>query len=251
MTSPGTNPKTLNSTSSAQAIEFVNSVLQLQLRIAVFDCDGTLWSGDAGEGFFDWELQQNLLSDEVMHWARPRYATYKAGKVTEEQMCGEMVTMHRGLTEAEVQRAADRYFEEHCVSDIFPEMQVLVHLLQGAGCEVWAVSSTNEWVIRAGMRHFGIPEEKILAAAARIVDGKITDQLIRIPTGEGKPKAIHQAIRRAPDAAFGNSIWDAAMLGIARRPFVINPTPQLQKIAGERRWPIYFPDSVRAEIKDN
>ena len=38
------------------------------------------------------------------------------------------------------------------------------------------------------------------------------------------------------------------MLGIARRPFVINPTPQLQKIASERRWPVYFPDSVRAEI---
>src|SRR5947209_4868567 len=100
MNSLGTNPNTLNSTSSAKAVEFVNSVLQLQLRIAVFDCDGTLWSGDAGEGFFDWELQQNLLSDDVAHWARPRYATYKSGKVTEEQMCGEMVTMHRGLTEA-------------------------------------------------------------------------------------------------------------------------------------------------------
>src|SRR2546429_9844358 len=179
------NPHTLNSTSLGQAIEFVNSVLQLQLRVAVFDCDGTLWSGDAGEGFFDWELQRNLLSDEVVHWARPRYAAYKAGKVTEEQMCGEMVTMHRGLTEAEVQRAANRYFEEHCVSDIFPEMQVLVHLLQGAGCEVWAVSSTNEWVIRAGMRHFGIPEEKILAAAARIEGGTITDHRIRTPTGAG------------------------------------------------------------------
>jgi phosphoserine phosphatase len=251
MTSPGTNLKTLSPTASAQAIEFVNSVLQLQPRVAVFDCDGTLWSGDAGEGFFDWELQQNLLSDEILRCARPRYAAYKAGKVTEEQMCGEMVTMHRGLTEAEVQRAADRYFEKYCVGDIFPEMQVLVHLLQGAGCEVWAVSSTNEWVIRAGMRHFGIPEEKILAAAVRIVDGKVTDGLIRVPSGEGKSKAIHQAIRRAPDAAFGNSIWDAAMLGIARKPFVVNPTPQLQKIASERRWPVYFPDSVRPEPKED
>src|SRR5207245_445048 len=214
MTSPGMNPKTLNSTSSAQAVEFVNSVLQLQLRVAVFDCDGTLWSGDAGEGFFDWELQQNLLSDEVMHWARPRYATYKAGKVTEEQMCGEMVTMHRGLTETEVQRAGDRYFEQHRVRDIFPEMQVLVHLLQGAGCDVWAVSSTNEWVIRAGMRHFGIPEEKILAAAARVVDGKITDHLIRIPTGQGKSKAIHEAIRRALKGC--RQRVDGAVAGISR-----------------------------------
>jgi phosphoserine phosphatase len=116
---------------------------------------------------------------------------------------------------------------------------------------VWAVSSTNEWVIRSGMRHFGIPEEKILAAAVRIVDGKVTDGLIRVPTGEGKSKAIHQAIRRAPDAAFGNSIWDAAMLGIARKPFVINPTPQLQKIASERRWPVYFPDSVRPKSNED
>jgi len=74
MTSPGTNPKTLNSTCSAQAVEFVNSVLQLQLRVGVFDCDGTLWSGDAGEGFFDWELEQNLLSDEIVRWARPRFS---------------------------------------------------------------------------------------------------------------------------------------------------------------------------------
>src|SRR5438093_6522166 len=212
------NPNTLNSTSSAQAIEFVNSVLQLQLRVAVFDCDGTLWSGDAGEGFFDWELQRNLLSDEVVHWARPRYAASKAGKVTEEQMCGEMVTMHRGLTEAEVQRAADRYFEEHCINDIFPEMQVLVHLLQGAGCEVWVVSSTNEWVIRAGMRHFGIPDKRILAAAVEIDNGKITERLIRVPTGEGKPQAIRSAIGRDPHVAFGNSIWDKEMLQMARHP---------------------------------
>lgn len=240
----------MKANSSAKAVEFVNSVLQLQPGVAVFDCDGTLWSGDAGEGFFDWELEQDFLSDEIMRWASARYATYKAGKVSEEQMCGEMVTMHRGLTEAEVQRAAMRYFELHCVRDIFPEMQLLVTMLQGAGCDVWAVSSTNEWVIQAGMKHFGIPEERILAAAVRVIDGKITDRLLRVPSGEGKPKAIHEAIRRAPDAAFGNSIWDAAMLGIARHPFVINPTPQLDKIAIKRRWPVYYPDSVTTKPQD-
>ncbi len=28
---------------------------------------------------------------------RARYAEYKAGKVSEDDMCGEMVTMHKGL----------------------------------------------------------------------------------------------------------------------------------------------------------
>jgi phosphoserine phosphatase len=233
------------SPSNSRASDFIDSVLNLHPPIAAFDCDGTLWSGDAGEGFFDWELGQNLLSEDIQHWARPRYAAYKAGRVSEEQMCGEMVTMHRGLTEAEVQRAAIRYFEGNFVHYIFPEMRDLVRRLQEAGCEVWAVSSTNQWVIQAAMPHFGIPEERVLAAAVRVVDGKITDRLIRVPTGEGKPKVIEEAIHRAPDAAFGNSIWDAAMLGIARCPFVINPTPQLEKIAKQRRWPIYHPDQIQ------
>jgi phosphoserine phosphatase len=120
-----------------------------------------------------------------------------------------------------------------------------VQQLQQAGCVVWAVSSTNEWVIRAAMPHFGIPEERVLGAAVRVVDGVITDQLLRVPSGEGKPRALEQALRRAPDAAFGNSMWDAAMLGVARHPFVINPTAELEKIAGQRRWPVYRPADHR------
>ena len=60
--------------------QFIKSVLQLNPRVAAFDCDGTLWSGDAGEGFFSWELDQGLVSEEIARWARARYADYKAGK---------------------------------------------------------------------------------------------------------------------------------------------------------------------------
>jgi hypothetical protein len=63
--------------SSSKAADFIASVLRLELRIAAFDCDGTLWAGDAGEGFFDWELKQGLLPDEIAAWARSRYADYK------------------------------------------------------------------------------------------------------------------------------------------------------------------------------
>ena len=96
------------------------------------------------------------------------------------------------------------------------------------------------------MKHFGIPEEKIVAAAVRVGDGVITNSLIRVPSGPGKTKAIHEVIQRAPDAAFGNSIWDAAMLGIARHPFVVNPTPELEKVARERSWKVYHPDAPGA-----
>jgi phosphoserine phosphatase len=238
------NPSNVGSAFSSKAATLINSVMQIQSRLAVFDCDGTLWAGDAGEGFFTWELERGLVSKEIVRWARARYADYRAGKVSEDDMCGEMATMHRGLQEAIVQRAADEYFDAQMAAHIFPEMRELVRRLQESGCEVWAVSSTNEWVIRAGMKHFGIPAENILAAAVRVVDGIITDDLIRVPSGEGKPRAIRDTIGQAPDSAFGNSIWDAAMLAIARHPFAVNPTAELEKIAQQNHWPVYFPEPL-------
>ena len=224
-----------------QADDFIETVLQLKPSLAVFDCDGTLWSGDAGFGFFDWELSRGLVADDVVVWARSRYTDYLAEKVSEDDMCADMVTINRGLAVADVKKAAEEFFEATMVQGFFPEMQKLVLHLQSAGCEVWAVSSTGEWVIQAGMKHFGIPPGRILAAAVAVNEGRVTDKVIRVPSGKGKPLAIREVIARTPDAVFGNSIWDVEMLEIARHPFAINPTPQLRAVATERKWPVYLP----------
>jgi len=223
---------------------FIDSILRLEPRLAVFDCDGTLWSGDAGETFFAWEQAEELVPEEIVRSMQARYADYKAGNVAEELMCGEMVTMHKGMIEADVQRAATRFFDLNFVDSIFSEMKELVHRLQAQGCDVWAVSSTNEWVIRAGMRHFAIARDHILAAAVAIDNRRVTDQLLRVPSGDGKPKAIREVLKRDPDAAFGNSRWDIDMLAIARHPFAVNPNPDLEQAARQRGWNIYFPDGT-------
>lgn len=223
----------------------IESVLRLGPHLAVFDCDGTLWSGDAGERFFDWELSREVVSPEVVRWARARYADYKAGKVSEDDMCGEMVTLHKGLKEAEVLRLSKEFFEQNFAQKIFPEMRRLIAELQNSGCDVWAVSSTNEWVIRESMKHFGISKEKILAAAVEIENGIITDRLVRVPSGIGKPKAILEVIGRPPDTAFGNSRWDTEMLQIARYPVAVNPNPDLEEVARQQGWTVYWPNGTR------
>jgi phosphoserine phosphatase len=238
------NPENRKLSTPSRTADFIQTVLRLKPQVAVFDCDGTLWAGDAGFGFFDWELARGLVSDDAVRWARARYEDYLAGKVSEDDMCAEMVTINRGLAVADVMRAAAEFFEEKMVGGFFPEMKDLVLRLRDVGCEVWAVSSTSEWVIQAGMKHFGIPASRILAAAVAVEDGKVTEKVIRVPSGKGKPQAIRDVIARTPDAVFGNSIWDADMLEIARHPFVINPTPELLTISGERKWPVYYPDSV-------
>jgi phosphoserine phosphatase len=236
-------PVSSSSTATDRASAFIDSILRLEPHVAVFDCDGTLWSGDAGETFFAWEQEENLVPEAIAHSMRARYADYKAGNVAEDVMCGELVTMHKGMIEADVQRAATRFFDLIFVEQIFPEMRELVQRLPAQGCDVWAVSSTNEWVIRAGMRHFGIARDHVLAAAVAIEKMRITDRLVRIPSGDGKPKAIRDVIKKHPDAAFGNSRWDADMLEIARHAFAINPNPDLERTARERGWGVHFPQA--------
>jgi phosphoserine phosphatase len=106
------------------------------------------------------------------------------------------------------------------------------------------VSSTNEWVIRAGMKYYGIPENRILAAAVAIENGIITDRLVRVPTGAGKPAAIRDVIRKDPDASFGNSRWDTEMLAMAKHAFAVNPNPDLENTAKQRGWTVYWPDKI-------
>ncbi len=225
--------------------DFLDAVLRLEPRVAAFDCDGTLWSGDAGETFFDWEIRTGLVSAEIGRAMRARYAEYKAGKVSEDEMCGEMVTMHKGMSEAELMRAASEFMVHSFPGQIFPEMQELVRRLAANGCEIWAVSSSNEWVIRAGMKQFGILEERILATKVALENGIVTDRLVRIPSGPGKPQALREVVKKNIDAAFGNSRWDADMLALATHGFAVNPNPDLGAAARQRGWTVYFPDGTR------
>ncbi len=231
----------MTNSSSAQS-EFIDSVLRLNPSVAAFDCDGTLWSGDAGEGFFSWSMKRGMVSDHIERWARARYCDYKLGRVAEEVMCGEMATMYHGLREDDLQRATDEYFEYGIAPGIFPEMRDLVLRLRAAGTDVWAVSSSNHWIIRSGMRTFGIPPDRILAAEAVVDNGFIADRLIRVPSGPGKPDALREVLPSPPDCAFGNSIWDQEMLAMAKYAFAINPSPKLKEIAAASGWQIYQPE---------
>jgi phosphoserine phosphatase len=120
-------------------------------------------------------------------------------------------------------------------------MVSLVAALRVAGVELWTVSSTNKWVVAAGVSDFGIPEERVLAAEVRVDKGLITSDIVAIPTGKGKSTALAQAGLAHPDAVFGNSIHDLAMLEIARNPYPVNPSPALLEKAAKNGWGYFLP----------
>ena len=227
---------------SSAALQFVESVVALRPQVAVFDCDGTLWEGDSGADFFYWEIKRGLIPQAIAQWILPRYEAYKAGKVDEETMCGEMVAINAGISEKVLEEAAEEFFSTVVEHRIFAEMQELTRRLAESGTELWAVSSTNVWAVAAGVRRFGIPQERVLAVCVEIQDGLATEKLIHVPTDEGKAVAIRKHLSASVDACFGNSIHDAAMLELSQQPFAIGPTQELKGIAQAKGWKIYWPD---------
>lgn len=221
--------------------EFLAQVEATEPKVAVFDCDGTLWGGDAGVGFMRWSMSSGLLSRDACDWIDARYRAYVRGEVAELAICGEMVQIYRDLREAELRQAVHTFYEAAIRPQIFPEMMQVCQQLLKKGTTLWAVSSTNNWLIEDAMRDFGIPPERVVAAAVRVVNGLITDEVLNVPTDEGKAESLVRLGVAHPDAVFGNSIHDAAMLAIARRPFAVNPTLALIEVAAARGWPVFQP----------
>ena len=233
------------SKSNPKASQFLETVLALRPQLAVFDCDGTLWGGDSGRDFFYWEIERGIVSRDVAEPMLERYRQYEAGVVDELTMCGEMVTMNRGVAIDALYAAAEEFFHEVVASRIFAEMRELTHRMQDAGCELWAVSSTNNWVVEAGAEVFGIDRKRVLAACVSTEDGRATDRLERVPTDELKAVAIREVIARPVHGVFGNSVHDQAMLGIAEHSFCINPNPDLEDVAKAKGWSVYWPEGSR------
>jgi phosphoserine phosphatase len=233
------------------AAELERLVFELEPKVAVFDCDGTIWGGDAGYGFMIWSIEQGLVSRAQSDWIDTRHRAYMAGKVSELEICGEMTQLYAGLREQEMQGAAAEFVKHHVQHRIFDEIARVIAGLRERGTTLWAVSSTNKWVIAEGVRQFGIPAERVLAAEVRVADGLLMPDLVDVPTDEGKAASLKRVGVTQPDAVFGNSIHDLAMLEMARRPFAINPTAALLEACGQRGWGHFQPaanDGVKMAV---
>ena len=111
--------------------------------------------------------------------------------------------------------------------------RTLMATLVGQRCEPVVVVHPVGWP-----RH---RVDRVLAAAAELRGGIVTDRLLRLPSGPGKAEAIRHSIGRQPDMVFGNSRWDVEMLRLARVPWAINPSEELASEARQAGWAMFRP----------
>jgi phosphoserine phosphatase len=219
------------------------------------DADGTLWAGDVGDDAFECLLEERgvrevareaLCSEARSVGLEPRgdptdvaqqlFESFRTGALGEAKCYEMMAWAFAGWTPDEVRAFARRMFRERGLRQrIHGEMGAVVDWARERGIPLWIVSASPLFVVEAGVEHFGIPRERIIAATPIVQGGRVGTRLAYpIPYGEGKVQGIDREMGSCRIvAAFGDEAFDLEMLRRAAVPVAVRPKARLRKRAAE------------------
>ena len=220
------------------------------------DGDGTLWSGDVGEDLFHGflrrgpvlpaavealgrEARDHHLSDAGTgpDIARGIYSAYLAGGFPEERICEIMTWCFAGW-----RRADARAFAAEVVAGADLEARWQGEVVQvldrarAAGIRVILVSASPFDVVAEAGAKMGFGEEDVVAARPRYEDDVMLAEVERpIPYAAGKVTRLRTQAGEGhvAYAAFGDNVFDLALLASARLGVAVRPKPRLVARAHE------------------
>lgn len=188
--------------------------------VAVFDADGTLWDEDAGETFFQWQLDhcgfQHLPEDPWAH-----YRNWK--KRDPHGAYAWLAQISAGRDLADVREWAKTCFDSHQPWPVFRSIQDLFTRLHQAGFEIYIVTASVKWAVEPASFHLlGVRPENVLGIETEAVVNQlgmhIITERVKLPITyrQGKADALLKATGgRRPVFAAGNTLGDIALLDIA------------------------------------
>lgn len=217
----------------------IDRLCEKRQGLATFDADGVLWRVDSGDGFLMWQLENHRLTPRGEQQAREGWAAYRRGQLDELEMAVLCAACMDGLPEEQVAEDASGFVAREVQPAILPVVANWARRLQDAGIEVWLVSGSHRWLIRAGARACGLNEDRVLPVCPAIRDGFLTGIIPEPVTyGLGKADAIRQRLGRKPQFAAGNTFADRYMMELAEVAVAVEPDQELEQLARTRDWPI-------------
>lgn len=221
-------------------------------KIAVFDADGTLWHGDVGEMFLYHQIKDRSLTNKPSEipWEK-LWDTYfqESTKGDAVLAYGWLAQWNKGMKESQMQELSREFFETHWLKRIFKPMQELVKALTLAGFECWVVSGSTRWIVQEGVKHFGVPANRVIATSVDVEGGLLTDLISHgiVPYRAGKSQLVKKLIETAPLFGVGNTYWDkelietASELGLtisSENPDEVNyeSEQKLRELAEQKGW---------------
>lgn len=205
----------------------------------VFDADGTLWRGDAGEDLLRYLVAEGLVTSS----GGSVYGEYE--RILERDHAAAYafaVEVMAGLAQPRLERLCAEFFARRYAGRLFPWVRPLLSNLGERGFPVWLCSASPRWIIEAAADHLGIARANVLGVDAEL-DGDLLTRRIKQPVTCGPGKVTWLQRRGvAPVLAFGNGDLDLDLLAFAANAVVVapfdDPPSFLVQQARARGWPV-------------
>lgn len=215
-------------------------------KIAVFDFDGTVISGQSGLLFSAYLLRRHLSSVsrtlKLMWWG----VRYKLHLPQRQEEARELVVGALTQYSIEFANAVMHDFHREVVEGMYrPQALEEVRRRQAEGCCVLLVSATFEPIAELAAKKLGV--DAFLATKMQVgADGHYTSK-VDGPVIEGAQKLVsatewcnqHYGKGNWELAyAYGDHYSDATLLSAAQIPCAVCPGPTLTRLASKRGWTI-------------
>ena len=212
--------------------------------IAIFDADGTLWTGDVADDFTQWMMARGAIPSE-------RWPTYmRIYRDDPPTGCRYLLTFYTGMTPALLAEHLDTWWREHSARRWIWEAVEALYLLADRGYPIWVVSGTPTDFLLP-LQHILPVHEVVGMDFALDADGRFTGRHAGIScAGEGKAeKVISLLDGRAVRFCAGNGSLDGPMMRLAELAWSVYPNPDFARYSEAQGWPILPrpPDFVEEE----
>lgn len=213
--------------------------------VAAFDADGTLWSVDIGELFFDFQIKSGLLDLPADPWAH-----YKNLKIkSPETAYLWLAQINNGKSIEDVRKWSQQNVDALHPLPTFDFQHKIIEKLKELGFEIYVVTASIAWAVEPAAALYGIPTEHVIGVKTKIIDGRVTlEQDGFVTYKKGKVDALLRATHgRAPVFVSGNTEGDLLLLeSSAGSRLVIASSPKedhlyvtekkMQEIAKQKDW---------------
>lgn len=216
------------------------------MRLALFDLDNTLLSGDSDYEWGQFLVDHGVLDREAYEAQnRVYYEQYVAGTLDIHEYLGFALRPLAAHAPADLQRWHAEFMRLRIAPMITPAARALVrrHLAAGELCAI--ITATNSFVTAPIARAFEV--QHLIATEPEVRDGRFTGRVAGTPCfREGKFERLRQWLagrgQRLGDFQeskfYSDSHNDLPLLEGVTHPVAVDPDEALAMVAAQRGWPV-------------
>jgi HAD superfamily hydrolase (TIGR01490 family) len=221
-------------------------------RLALFDLDHTLLSGDSDLLWCEHLLACGLLDESYRERSERMSELYGLGTVAPPEYCAFHASTLAGHRVGALRPVRLSFFEEVVKPRIPADARALLQRHRDAGDTLLLTTATSHAVSELTAADLGV--DHFLATDVEVVDGCYTGRVLGVPNMRtGKVERLRQWLQQQGLAEqmlrkatfYSDSINDLPLLSVVGRPMVVDPDVRLESTALRKGWTVLHFDRRR------